>query len=53
MSALYYAAEIGKLPGILLLIRRNKSEKHIRKVKWVIQVYGLPIKLVIRDVRNK
>jgi hypothetical protein len=52
-QSLYYAAETGKLPGILLLIRKNKSEKHIRKVKRVIESWGLPIKLVIRDVRNK
>ena len=52
-QSLYYAAETGKLPGILLLVRKNKSEKHIRKVKRVIESWGLPIKLVIRDVRNK
>ena len=30
-QALYYAAETGKLPGIVLLIRKDKSDKYIRK----------------------
>ena len=50
-QALYYSAETGKLPGILLLVRKDKSEKHIRKVKKVIEVFKLPIKLVIMDIR--
>ena len=50
-QSLYYAAETGKLPGILLLVRKNKSEKHIRKVKRVIEAFELPIKLIIIDVR--
>ena len=51
-QSLYYAAETGKQPGILLLIRKNGSDKHIRKVKRVIERWKLPIKLVIIDVRN-
>ena len=51
-QSLYYAAETGKLPGILLLIRKNKSEKHIRKVRRVIEAFELPIKLIILDVRD-
>ena len=51
-QALYYSAETGKLPGILLLIRKNKSEKHIRKVRRVIEAFELPIKLIILDVRD-
>jgi len=50
-QALYYSAETRKLPGILLLVRKDKSEKHIRKVKKVIEVFKLPIKLVIMDIR--
>jgi len=50
-QALYCSIETGKQPGILLLVRKNKSEKHIRKVERVIEGWGLPIKLVIRDVR--
>jgi hypothetical protein len=50
-QSLYYASETGKLPGILLLIRKDGSEKHIRKVKRVIEAFELPIKLVIIDVR--
>jgi len=51
-QSLYYAAETGKQPGILLLIRKNGSDKHIRKVRRVIERWKLPIKLVIIDVRN-
>ena len=51
-QALYYAAETGKLPGILLLIRKDGSEKYIRKVRSVIEAFKLPIKLVIIDVRE-
>lgn len=51
-QSLYYSAETGKQPGILLLIRKNSFEKHIRKVKRVIERWNLPIKLVIRDVRD-
>ena len=50
-QSLYYAAETGKKPGILLLIRKKNSDRHIRKVKRVIENWGLPIKLVIQDVR--
>ena len=51
-QSLYYSAETGKQPGILLLIRKNSFEKHIRKVKRVIERWNLPIKLVIKDVRD-
>ena len=51
-QSLYYSAETGKQPGILLLIRKNSFEKHIRKVKRVIERWNLPIKLIIRDVRD-
>ena len=51
-QALYYSAETGKQPGILLLIKKNNSEKYIRKVRRVIETFNLPIKLVIRDVRS-
>ena len=52
-QSLYYAAETGKQPGILLLIRKNNSDKHIRKVKRVIEHWSLPIKLVIQDVKGE
>jgi len=51
-QSLYYASETGKEPGIYLLIRKKNSEKHIRKVKRVIETFELPIKLVIKDIRN-
>jgi len=51
-QSLYYASETGKDPGIYLLIRKKNSEKHIRKVKRVIETFELPIKLVIKDIRN-
>jgi len=50
-QSLYYAAETDKKPGILLLVRKKNSDKHIRKVKRVIESWSLPIKLVIQDVR--
>jgi hypothetical protein len=31
----------------------KNSDKHIRKVKRVIENWSLPIKLVIQDVRSK
>ena len=49
-QALYYSAETGRQPGILLLIKNKNSERYIRKVKRVIETFNLPIKLVIRDV---
>ena len=51
-QALYYSAETRKQPGILLLIKKNNSEKYIRKVKRVIKTFNLPIKLIVRDVRT-
>ena len=51
-QSLYYAAETGKNPGILLLVRKSNSDKHIRKVKRVIENWDLPIKLVIKDVKD-
>jgi len=51
-QSLYYAAETGKKPGILLLVRKKNSAKHIRKVKRVIKSWNLPIKLVIKDVQD-
>ena len=51
-QSLYYAAETGKKPGILLLVRKKNSAKHIRKVKRVIESWNLPIKLVIKDVQD-
>ena len=52
-QSLYYAAETGKKPGILLLVRKNNSAKHIRKVRRVIESWSLPIKLIIKDVRSE
>ena len=51
-QSLYYSSETGKLPGILLLIRKENSEKYIRKVKKVIEAFELPIKLILLDVRS-
>jgi hypothetical protein len=51
-QSLYYAAETGKKPGILLLVRKHNSEKHIRKVKRVIENWNLPIKLIVKDVKD-
>ena len=49
-QSLYYASQTGKKPGILLLIRKDNSEKHIRKVQEVIISFNLPIELVVIDL---
>ena len=51
-QSLYYSSETGKLPGILLLIRKENSEKHIRKVREVIKAFDLPIELLELDVTS-
>ena len=50
-QALYYASQTDKKPGILLLIRKDNSEKHIKKIKEVIRYFDLDIELIIKDVR--
>ena len=52
-QSLYYASQTGKKPGILLLIRKDNSEKHIRKIKEVIRYFDLDIELIIKDVRSE
>ena len=49
-QSLYYASQTNKKPGIILLIRKNNSEKHIRKVKEVINFFELDINLIIKDL---
>ncbi len=46
-QSLYYSSETGKLPGILLLIRKKNSEKHLRKVREVIRTIDINIKITI------
>lgn len=50
-QSLYYASQTDKKPGILLLIRKDKSEKYIRKIREVIRHFNLEIELVIKDIR--
>ena len=52
-QSLYYASQTEKKPGILLLIRKDNSEKHIRKIKEVIRYFDLDIELIIKDVRSE
>ena len=52
-QSLYYASQTNKKPGIILLIRRNNSEKHIRKVKEAINFFELDINLIIKDLISK
>ena len=52
-QSLYYSAATGKLPGILLLIRKENSEKHIRKIREVIKAFDLPIELLELDVTSE
>ena len=51
-QSLYYASQTNKKPGIILLIRKNNSEKHIRKVKEVINFFELDINLIIKDLTS-
>ena len=52
-QALYYASQTDKKPGILLLTRKDNSDKHIRKIKEVIRYFDLDIELIIKDVRSE
>ena len=52
-QSLYYASQTNKKPGIILLIRKNNSEKHIRKVKEVIDFFELDINLIIKDLTKQ
>ena len=51
-QSLYYSSQTGKLPGILLLIRKENSEKHIRKVREVIKAFDLQIELLELDITS-
>ena len=51
-QSLYYASQTNKKPGILLLIRKDSSEKHIRKIKEIINYFNLDVELIIKDVRS-
>ena len=51
-QSLYYASQTEKKPGILLLIRKDNSQKHIRKIKEVIRYFDLDIELILKDVTS-
>ncbi len=52
-QSLYYSSATGKKPGILLLIRKENSEKHIEKVRRVIEVFELDIELRLLDITTE
>ena len=52
-QSLYYASQTKLKPGIYLLIKKNDSEKYIRKIKEVIKYFDLDIQLIIKDVRSE
>ena len=52
LKSKYYASQTNKKPGIILLIRKDNSEKHIRKVKEVINFFELDINLIIKDITS-
>ena len=52
-QSLYYSSQTGKLPGILLLIRYENSEKYIRKVREVMKAFDLDIELVLKDLTSE
>ena len=52
-QSLYYSSVSGKKPGILLLIRKENSEKHIEKVRRVIEAFELDIELRLLDITTE
>ena len=52
-QSLYYSSETGKLPGILLLIRKENSEKHIEKVQKVNKFHDLDIKIMTLNITTE
>jgi len=52
-QSLYYASQTDKKPGIFLLIRKDNSEKYIRKIREVIRYFDLDIELIIKDLRSE
>jgi hypothetical protein len=42
-QSLNYARLTGKKAGIVLLIKQNKEEKHLKRLDQIIQLYDLPI----------
>ena len=52
-QSLYYSAATGKKPGILLLIRKENSEKHIEKVQKVNKFHDLGIKIMTLNITTE
>ena len=52
-QSLYYSSETGKLPGILLLIRKENSEKHIEKVQKVNKFHDLGIRIMTLNITTE
>ena len=52
-QSLYYSSATGRKPGILLIIRKENPEKHVEKVLRVIEVFDLPIKLMLLDTTTE
>ena len=42
-QSLNYARLTGKRAGIVLLIKQNKEERHLKRLDRIIQLYDLPI----------
>lgn len=42
-QSLHYATVTGKLPGILIILRKPGDERHVRRLYAVIRAYSLPI----------
>ena len=52
-QSLYYSSATGKKPGILLLIRKENSEKHIEKVQKVNKFHDLGIKIMTLNITTE
>ena len=52
-QSLYYASQTKLKPGIYLLIKKDNSEKYIRKIQEVIRYFDLGIELIIKDIRSE
>ena len=52
-QSLYYSSVSGKKPGILLLIRKENSEKHIEKVQKVNKFHDLGIRIMTLNITTE
>lgn len=44
-QALYYSAETGKAPGVVLIMEREEDSRYLPRIQAVIEGWNLPIRL--------